>query len=114
MRIALKQLRYVVDFFGPLFESAGDVERFANAAAELQDLLGAANDAAVAGRLIDSVDVDDNRALTFAAGAVVGWCERGGMFDEKALRRGWKALRKAERFWRDDLVDAGRPSRKRQ
>ena len=106
MRIALKQLRYVVDFFGPLFESAGDVERFANAAAELQDLLGAANDAAVAGRLIDSVDVDDNRALTFAAGAVVGWCERGAMFDEKALRRGWKALRKAERFWRDDLVDA--------
>jgi triphosphatase len=105
MRIALKQSRYAVDFFGPLFSPAADVEAFANKAAALQDMLGAANDAVVAGRLLQSVDISADSALAFAAGAVVGWCERGGALDETALRRSWKTLRKARRFWRDALAE---------
>ncbi len=105
MRIALKQLRYAVDFFGPLFKPAADVETFARRAAALQEMLGAANDATVAGRLIESIDVAGDPALAFAAGAVVGWSERGGVLDEASLHRSWKALRKARRFWRDELVE---------
>ncbi len=104
MRIALKQLRYAVDFFGPLFKPAADVESFGSKAAVLQDMLGAANDAAVASGLVASIEAADNPALAFAAGAVVGWGERGGALDEALLRGGWKALRKARRFWRDELV----------
>jgi inorganic triphosphatase YgiF len=104
MRIALKQLRYAVDFFGPLFKPAADVDSFAGKASVLQDMLGAANDAAVASRLVASIDTAADPALAFAAGAVVGWGERGGALDEASLRGGWKALRKARRFWRDHLV----------
>jgi inorganic triphosphatase YgiF len=103
MRIALKRSRYAVDFFGSLFSPAEDVEAFSERASALQDLLGAANDAVVAGRLIECVDISADSALAFAAGAVVGWCERGGALDEATLRRGWRALRKARRFWRAAL-----------
>jgi inorganic triphosphatase YgiF len=102
MRIALKQMRYAVDFFGHLF-GPGAAKAYAAQASGLQDRLGEANDAAVAARLIASLDHARDPALAFAAGAVVGWCGRGGLVDEPALRRAWKKLRKAERFWRDDL-----------
>jgi len=103
MRIALKQMRYGVDFFGPLFRPGSAVAAFADAAAELQDLLGVANDAAVASHLVASIDRAGKPDLAFAAGAVIGWCERGGLVDEAALRRSWKALRRARRFWRPYL-----------
>ena len=105
MRIALKQLRYAVDFFGVLFKPAADVESFVDKAADLQDMLGAANDAAVAGRLIASLDLEGDVPLAFAAGAVVGWRQRGGALEEKSLRREWRAFRKARPFWRDELED---------
>lgn len=111
VRIALKRLRYAVDFFGPLFEPAAEV--FAGKAGALQDILGAANDAAVASQRVASVNADDDPALAFAAGAVVGWCERCGVLDEKSLRRGWKALRQAKRFWRDERVGET-PARRRE
>jgi hypothetical protein len=95
-------MRYAVDFFGHLFEP-GAAKTYAAQAAGLQDRLGEANDAAVAQRLIASLDHARAPGLTFAAGAVVGWCGRGGLVDEPALRQAWKKLRKAERFWRDDL-----------
>jgi len=102
MRIALKQMRYTVDFFGHLFEP-GAAKAYAAQTSGLQDRLGEANDAAVAARLIASLDHACDPKLAFAAGAVVGWCGRGGVVDEPALRRAWNKLRKAERFWRGDL-----------
>jgi inorganic triphosphatase YgiF len=110
MRIALKQLRYGVDFFGPLFRPCAAVTAFAEAASELQDLLGVANDAAVASHLVASIDLAGKPDLAFAAGAVIGWCERGGLVDEAALRRGWKALRRARRFWRPYLPAEAEPA----
>ena len=103
MRIALKQLRYAVDFFGALFRPGAAVAGFAEAASELQDLLGLANDAAVAAHRVAEIELTDDPELAFAAGAVVGWCERSGLVDEAALRRAWKALRRARRFWRPYL-----------
>jgi inorganic triphosphatase YgiF len=103
VRIALKQMRYAVDFFGHLFGS-GAAKAYVAQAAGLQDMLGEANDAAVAARLVSRLDVAGDPALGFAAGAVVGWCGRGGLVDEPALRAAWKKLRKADRFWRAELA----------
>jgi inorganic triphosphatase YgiF len=103
MRIALKQMRYGVDFFGPLFEAPAAVASFAKAASLLQDLLGAANDAAVAAQLVAKLDFEGDCDFAFAGGAVVGWRQHAGLVDERALRKGWKALRRAKRFWRDAL-----------
>ena len=102
VRIALKQMRYAVDFFGHLF-GAGAAKTYAAQASGLQDMLGEANDAAVAARLIASLETAGDPDLGFAAGAVVGWCGRGGLVDEPALRRAWKKLRKADRFWQGEL-----------
>lgn len=108
MRIALKQMRYAVDFFGHLFKPASAVRDYVHKAAALQDMLGEANDAAVASELVARIDVAADRRLAFVTGAVVGWCERGGLLDERKLRRAWRSLRKAERFWLGDLRSGAR------
>ena len=60
MRIALKRLRYAVEFFGGLFKPGSAVAAFASAASDLQDVLGAANDAAVASDLVARIDIADD------------------------------------------------------
>ena len=55
MRIEAKRLRYAVDALGSLFDSRA-TGRYHDALAELQDVLGAANDAASAARLIAQID----------------------------------------------------------
>lgn len=50
-RVALKRLRYALEFFAPLF-SAGRLESYHQAATQLQDLLGRLNDLVVAARLV--------------------------------------------------------------
>ena len=51
LRIALKRLRYAVEFFAPLF-AGGKLERYLRSAAALQELLGHMNDLAVASELL--------------------------------------------------------------
>ncbi|WP_153115358.1 CYTH and CHAD domain-containing protein [Rhodocyclus tenuis] len=51
LRIALKRLRYAVEFFAPLF-AGSKVDRYLRSAADLQELLGHMNDLAVAAELI--------------------------------------------------------------
>jgi inorganic triphosphatase YgiF len=53
-RVALKRLRYALEFFAPLF-SAGHLESYHQAATQLQDLLGRLNDLVVAARLLGEV-----------------------------------------------------------
>jgi hypothetical protein len=38
--------------------------------------------------------------MAFAAGVAAGWCARSSVGDERELAEAWRALRKAERFWR--------------
>jgi CHAD domain-containing protein len=103
MRIALKQMRYAVDFFGHLFRPGGAAKAYGGQASALQDMLGAANDAAVAAELASRLNTNDDPSLAFAAGTIVGWCGRSGVVDEPGLRRAWKKLRKADRFWLGEL-----------
>ena len=86
MRIALKRLRYALDFFGGVFESEGK-KKFIKRLARLQEDLGRMNDVAVAetmlARLVGVASDGPAAAeppqgqLAFAAGGILGWY-RGG------------------------------------
>ncbi len=99
LRIALKGLRYAVDFLGPLFRPASAVREYSERAAVLQEMLGAANDTAVAEELLAKIDTSRQPDLAFAAGLVLGWCGRASLADEDALKRAWRKLKKSGAFW---------------
>ena len=100
LRIALKGLRYAVDFLGPLFRPASTVRDYAERASALQEMLGAANDAAVAAELLARIDTSRQPDLAFAAGLVLGWCGRASLADQDTLHRAWRKVKKSEPFWR--------------
>ena len=99
LRIALKGLRYAVDFLGPLFRPASAVREYAEKASALQEMLGAANDASVAAELLAKIDTSRQPDLAFAAGLVLGWCGRASLSDEDTLRRAWRKVKKSGPFW---------------
>lgn len=100
LRIALKGMRYAVDFLGPLFRPTSAVRDYAGRASALQEMLGAANDAAVAAELLARIDTSQQPDLAFAAGLVLGWCCRASLADEDILQRAWRKVKKSEPFWR--------------
>jgi inorganic triphosphatase YgiF len=105
VRIALKNVRYAADFFGPLFHPRKAMRRYGRRAAALQDLLGVLNDADVAAKMLGELKVRNNPAQSYAAGLIAGWCERGVVGDD-ASREAWRSLLKVRRPWRASLADA--------
>ncbi len=97
VRIVLKNLRYAAEFFGVLFGDGRAVHAYIRAAARLQDLLGAHNDAASA-QVFARAAVDAETAR--AAGIVIGWYGRGGAIADAGLKDAWSGCKKARRFWR--------------
>ncbi len=71
LRIALKRLRYGVEFFAPLFP-AKQVERYLDALARAQTRLGFLNDVDVARARLENWSAGDE-ALRSAAAFIVGW-----------------------------------------
>ncbi|MGA8056283.1 MAG: CHAD domain-containing protein [Burkholderiales bacterium] len=99
-RIAAKKLRYAAEFFAPLF-ARKKARRYAFALAGLQDSLGALNDAAVTGRLLDEVVAagktpPDPTALALVRGWVAGSAHHG--LNELGER--WEAFTDADKFWK--------------
>jgi CHAD domain-containing protein len=77
LRIALKKLRYTAEFFAPLYPKR-QVRSYLKEVRALQNHLGDLNDVAnvraVVGDLMrDGRRKDDDGAMRFAAGAMVGW-----------------------------------------
>jgi len=105
LRIAMKHIRYATEFFGHLFHPARAAERYADRAAALQDMLGELNDAKIALRLIKELDFGTNAAFAFAAGAAAGWCARASLGDKAALRKAWRSLLKADRYWHHHIAE---------
>ncbi len=105
LRIAMKHMRYATEFFGHVFHPASAAERYAHRAAALQDLLGELNDATIALRLIKELDYGADAGFAFAAGAAAGWCARGSLGDEAALRKAWRKLLEADRYWRGEVAE---------
>ncbi len=98
LRIALKHIRYVAEFFSPLFEAQAEVRAYTRAIALLQDALGTYNDTAIATNTLHSLPCEGIESAK-AIGIVLGWYGRGAVFAEHSIRRGWKDFRRAKRFW---------------
>ncbi|MGZ9037417.1 MAG: CYTH and CHAD domain-containing protein [Burkholderiales bacterium] len=99
LRIAIKKLRYSVEFFASLFEAA-PARALRARLARLQDILGTMNDAVAIQRLLaDVMAGTENLAVAEARGILFGWSAGRGEALEGELNRAWRAFRRSETFW---------------
>jgi triphosphatase len=103
LRIGLKKLRYTCEFFAPLY-SKKKVGRYLKKLRGLQNHLGNLNDVAnvrsvVQGLLKEKTRKDDVGALSYAAGAMVGWYgAQVPSIGKQALKR-YRRFKKVKPFW---------------
>jgi inorganic triphosphatase YgiF len=101
LRIALKKLRYSVEFYASLFD-AGEVKSFMKRLKPLQEELGYLNDVRTTQRLIRdaALPATGGGEVGQNAGLVLGWHIRGAADKEAKLRKRLHRLEKAKPFWR--------------
>jgi triphosphatase len=98
-RIAVKKLRYTIEFFRDLFDS-GRVAEFVQRLKPLQDDVGYANDVRVARELLAGLQIsEDAVAIARAAGVVLGWHDRGLADLDRKLRKHVRRFRQVRPFW---------------
>jgi len=99
VRIAVKKLRYTIEFLEDLFDT-DKVAKFVGRLKPLQDDLGYENDVRVAHELLaDLPNSDDAAAIARAAGVVLGWHDRGLADDDRKLRKRVRRFRQERPFW---------------
>ena len=100
LRIALKKLRYMAEFFAPLYAKK-DVRHYLKQLRGLQNLLGDLNDVAnvrdVVGQVMQGGDAPP--AASFAAGLVVGRTSAQTPRAVKQALKRYRRFRKVEPFW---------------
>jgi len=99
LRIALKNLRYAVEFFGGLFGEDKQQRNFLRFVADLQDDLGAHNDAATAEAFIATLGLDQDAQAQFATGYLLGFYRHTTLIADTHLTKKWKNFRRADTFW---------------
>ncbi len=95
LRIACKKLRYSVEMFGSLFAETRTKDYLA-ALSELQDILGALNDIAVAHRLLDELD---NAARRDIIALIRGWMAHDYAERIAGFGKAWKCFVAQKEFW---------------
>ena len=105
LRIALKKMRYSVDFFASLYPE-DDVKPFQKRLSQMQDILGLLQDVAVARNTLKQlveepvgVSRGQRADLSFAAGIVYGWHLDRASSAWKDAVSSWKRFSKTEPFW---------------
>lgn len=98
LRIAVKKLRYPVEFFFPLFDT-DRARQLRSRLTALQDVLGLINDSATTQQLLDSAIRADTPELARAVGTVAGWAEGRSSALRRELNSAWKAFRDTKVFW---------------
>ncbi|MFO1068708.1 MAG: CHAD domain-containing protein [Geminicoccaceae bacterium] len=105
VRIALKKLRYGLEFFAPVFGSA-ESRRYHQVVTALQDNLGRHNDIEVARRMVDDLvlaaPVERRVAAARGGGMLVGWYAQAAAALEPETVELWQKLRALEPFWKDE------------
>jgi inorganic triphosphatase YgiF len=96
LRIALKNLRYGVEFFGPLLGGRRRVRRYVKSVAGLQTLLGAHNAVVVARQLLNDLPAGAEQA----AGFILGWYARDRACRGTELLQTWARFKSEQPFWR--------------
>jgi CHAD domain-containing protein len=99
LRIAIKRLRYSVEFFVSLFDAAA-VRALRNRLTRLQDILGTMNDGVTLQRLLADVHAQTNDvAMAETRGVLLGWSAGRGEALTAELNRAWRAFRRSATFW---------------
>ena len=99
LRIAIKKLRYSVEFFTSLFDPEAS-RALRTRLARLQDILGTMNDAATLQRLLSDLHADTKDvAMAEARGVLTGWSAGRGEALHAELDRAWKSFRRTPTFW---------------
>jgi len=105
LRIALKKHRYACEFFRSLYEGR-DARRYLRRLSRLQDVLGALNDVATAGRvlqeLLGRVGPPDADSLARTVGFIEGFAAREDELSLRELTMLWKRFARTRPFWEDD------------
>ncbi len=100
MRIAAKKLRYASEFFAAL-HSKKRVAPYLAALEDLQDILGALNDAIVADRLLaEAVAATGQPVPERVDGLVRGWMAAVAANELAGFKRAWREFGEAKPFWR--------------
>lgn len=99
LRLDAKRLRYAAEMFAPLWPGKG-TRRFLRRLSALQDVLGLANDAAVARALV--AHLATRPALRWAVGAAEGWAAARTGSIRQDVMRAWAGLSAQDPFWPDD------------
>lgn len=101
LRIALKDLRYGIEFLNSLCAHRGRAERMARAASALQDILGAGNDVVTGSALLKSLAAPLGAKGAAAAGFAAGWFARDAAQGHAEVKAAWKSFRNCRPFWTD-------------
>jgi inorganic triphosphatase YgiF len=99
VRIALKNFRYASEFFGSLFANGKGLRNDLALVADLQEDLGAHNDAATAKSFIESLELPPEPGTHFATGYLLGWYRHATMVADGHLKKKWKTFKRADVFW---------------
>jgi inorganic triphosphatase YgiF len=100
LRVALKKLRYAVEFFQAVYGDGGPSKAYLECLEKLQDGLGHANDASVAWPFLctlagDRLTAEAQRTI----GAVMGWQARDRLEIGWVLRKDWRRFKIIPTFW---------------
>jgi inorganic triphosphatase YgiF len=101
LRIALKKLRYTIEFLESLFDD-DEVKALGRRLKPLQEDLGHLNDVRTAHELVEELSRHVNEGgsdVSRAGGIVLGWHQRGLTDNEPRLRKDVRRLRRAKPFW---------------
>ncbi len=103
LRLAVKRLRYAVDFFESLYPKK-QAKAYRKHLAGLQSGLGYLNDVAVADQLLRELGAADNElsnpAWAYAGGIAIGWHRHAAIAAKDRLVKDMAAFLRAKPFWR--------------
>lgn len=100
LRIAVKQLRYAVEFFNGLY-APRRMATLRDRLMRLQDILGRINDAAGVASLVGSAAATGSRDVRAAADMLAGCCEARAATGRVLLKPAWRRFRAAPQPWRE-------------
>lgn len=100
-RIAAKKLRYVAEFFAPLYPR-GRSKAYLTRLAGLQTALGTLNDMATAQLLVEELALRGkvSFAVARAGGVVSGWAAASQAKEVAAAAKAWRKFAKMKPFWK--------------
>ncbi|MDT8364267.1 MAG: CYTH and CHAD domain-containing protein [Nitrosomonas sp.] len=99
LRIHIKELRYLIEFFHSLFPRNACKQQIA-ALSKLQDILGSINDCTVTQHLLDEIQIGkQTNKQAEAIGIIRGWTFQRIEMQKLTLKETWENYVKSKPFW---------------